>query len=112
MHHGDEGLYRLMCFQYSSPAPAMHSPAAQKNPQRATIARWIKNRSHFCISHVPFGPRASKNFFNRTNFDRFGRRGEESKNFGKWFFCNTCTILAVFHAYEAGLKLYFSLKQG
>ena len=25
MHHGGEGLYRLVCFQYSFPAPASHS---------------------------------------------------------------------------------------
>ena len=39
MHHGGEGLYRLVCFQYSSPAPATHSspaPATHSSPAPAT----------------------------------------------------------------------------
>ena len=35
-----------------------------------------------------------------------------SHSYRNVLFYNTCTISAVFHAYEAGLKLYFSLKRG
>ena len=30
-------------------------------------------------------PRPPQNFFNKANFERLGRRGEGSENFGKWF---------------------------
>ena len=37
MHHGGEGLHRLVCFQYSSPAPATHSLATRSENSHSSI---------------------------------------------------------------------------
>ena len=37
MHHGGEGPYRLVCFQYLFPAPATHSPATRTENSHSSI---------------------------------------------------------------------------
>ena len=60
MHHEEEELYRLGCFQYSFLAPAMHSPAGRTENSHSSIKSLLSPLVHNilffikCVFFIPF----------------------------------------------------------